>query len=477
MHELSLYDIDQISRDISRQEIIFSHLLEDLIDHVCCDVEDEMQNGLTFSEAYQRVKKKMGSRRLKEIQEETLYLVDSKYRKMKNTMKITGIAGTVLLGFGALFKIQHWPLAGVLMTVGALILAFVFMPSALGVLWKETHSGKKLFLFISAFLAGMFFILGTLFKVQHWPGAGVIITLATLFGMLFFIPALLVSKLRDIENKSKRPVYIFGAVGMIFYTGGMSCKIQHWPLAGMLMVLGMIILCGITFPWYTWVTWKEKNNITAGFIFIVISLLLIVLPGALVNLNLQNSYESGFFTNMERQQVMYNSIYDNNQSHIDQYHDSTSYPEIEQLHSRTTTLLSLIGTIQVNMIEESEGKPGIPAVNPVQIKLSERGLEIQYNLLSRPFHTAPVKDYLLPGSSSRENLEAGLKEYMNYLSGIITEENLQEYTNILQLADTFSQEMVETGIISLMTGLHALVLLKSSILTLESYVLSEIVKN
>src|SRR4030043_75129 len=193
MPELSFQNIDQISRYINRQEITFSHLPEDLIDHVCCDVEYEMQSGLNFSEAYQKVRQKMGSRRLKEIQEETLYAVDTKYRQMKNTMKISGIIGTVLLGFAALFKIQHWPLAGVMLTLGAVTLAFVFMPSALGVLWKETHSRKRLFLFISAFLAGMFFILGTLFKIQHWPAAGIILTLAALFMMVFFVPALLVS--------------------------------------------------------------------------------------------------------------------------------------------------------------------------------------------------------------------------------------------------------------------------------------------
>ena len=90
MPELSLHHIEQISRDIRRQEITFSHLLEDLIDHVCCDVENEMQTGLNFGEAYKKVKQKMGSRRLKEIQEETLYAVDTKYRYMKNTMKISG---------------------------------------------------------------------------------------------------------------------------------------------------------------------------------------------------------------------------------------------------------------------------------------------------------------------------------------------------------------------------------------------------
>jgi hypothetical protein len=61
MPELSLYNIDQISVEVRRQEITFSHLPSDLIDHICCDVEYEMQNGMSFSEAYKRVKQKMGT--------------------------------------------------------------------------------------------------------------------------------------------------------------------------------------------------------------------------------------------------------------------------------------------------------------------------------------------------------------------------------------------------------------------------------
>jgi hypothetical protein len=147
MPELSFRDIDQISNDIRKQEITFSHLADELIDHLCCDVEYQMKNGMSFPEAYRFVKEKMGSRRLKEIQEETLYVVDTKYRQMKNTMKISAIAGTIMLGFAALFKVMHWPGAGILLTLGAFTLAFVFMPSALTVLWKESHSSKRLFLY------------------------------------------------------------------------------------------------------------------------------------------------------------------------------------------------------------------------------------------------------------------------------------------------------------------------------------------
>ena len=40
MPELSLRNIDQISNDIRRQEITFPHLADELIDHICCDVEE-----------------------------------------------------------------------------------------------------------------------------------------------------------------------------------------------------------------------------------------------------------------------------------------------------------------------------------------------------------------------------------------------------------------------------------------------------
>ena len=48
MPELSFQNIEDISLDIRRQEITFSHLADELIDHICCDVENEMQKGLSF---------------------------------------------------------------------------------------------------------------------------------------------------------------------------------------------------------------------------------------------------------------------------------------------------------------------------------------------------------------------------------------------------------------------------------------------
>ncbi|MGC1391518.1 MAG: hypothetical protein WA816_10815 [Bacteroidales bacterium] len=477
MPELSLEHIDQISSDIRRQEITFSHLLEDLIDHVCCDVDYEMQSGFDFAEAYNRVKQKMGSRRLKEIQEETLYSVDTKYRYMKNTMKISGVAGTVLFGFAALFKIQHWPGAGYMMSLGALILAFIFLPSTLNVLWKETHNKKRLFLFISAFCAGMLLIFGILFKIQHWPYAGAILTLAALSGILFFIPALVQSRLSDQENKAKRQAYLLGAAGIALFVAGLLFKMQHWPLATIFIIIGIILLCYIAFPIYTWSTWKEESHISPKFIFLVIAFLLIIVPGAMLTLSLQHSYQEFYYPNNDQQNALCDYLFRKNSSLISRYKDSSNYHEMEQLHSKTTEILTIISNIQKKMVQESEGQPGKPAVSASQISQTETGQVILYRELSKPFDPRPAKTFLTPGCTTRNELNSSIAEYVNYLTTITPTEDMLKYKKMLD-AEIFlpagNPAKVE---ISLMAGLHTLEIMKNGLLTVESRVLNTIARH
>jgi hypothetical protein len=476
MPELGLHHIDQISRDIARQEITFSHLLEDLIDHVCCDVENEMMQGMSFTEAYRKVKQKMGSRRLKEIQEETLYAVDTKYRFMKNVMKISGVAGTIMFGFAALFKIQHWPGAGILITFGALTLALVFLPSSLSVLWKETHNRNRLFLVISAFLAGMLFIFGILFKIQHWPMAGPILILAAIFGILFFIPALTLSRLSDQENKSKRHVYILGALGFILFVTGMLFKIQHWPFATLFIITGILLLFFLAFPMYTWLTWKDENHVSSRFIFLVIGYLLIVIPGTMIALNQQNSYQTYYYRNNSQQTFMNNYLYLNNRVKASLL-DSLSYSKAEQLHERTRKVLADISNIQEKMVLESEGEPGKPAVSSDLIYATEAGKNILYAKLSNAFNTNPTKDFLFPGCSARQDLDKSLAEYASYLASIMPAEDMLKYKKMLDTETYLSSESFANAKVSLMSGLHSLEIMKNGLLTIESCVLNIISKH
>lgn len=477
MPELTLNHIDIISSDIRKLEISFSHLSDELTDHVCCDVENEMNLGLSFTDAYRKVKRNIGRGRLKEIQKETLYAVDTKYRYMKNTMKISGIAGTILLGFAAFFKIQHWPYAGVMLVLGAFLMAFVFMPSALGVLWKETHNRKRLFLFVSAFFAAVLFIVGILFKVQHWSAAGTILSLAALCGVLFFIPSLLANKLKDEAKRSKRMIYILGAAGLIFYVLGLLFKIQHWPLATMFLIGGLGIIFVFIFPWYSWITWKDENFVSTRFIYMVIGSIAIVVPSALVTLNLQRNYESGFYLNQNQQQALFNYEFLNNQACIKIHNDSIFSPLLMNIHTRTNKLLKVINDIESIMIAESEGKPGMPASALQLINDTEYGPEIQFSLLSHPFSTEPVSDHLRPGCSSYNELNNAARDYADYLFSLTRGEELRKYEKLLSLATYLPGKDNNQAGVSLMSGLQDLALLKSSILAVESIAFSNIIKH
>lgn len=475
MPELSLRNIDQISNDIRNEEISFSHLIDDLIDHVCCDVEFEMQKGIDFVNAYQSVKQKMGSpHRLSEIQKETLYLVDLKYRKMKNTMKFSGIAGTIIFGCAALFKIQHWPLSGILLTIGAILLAFVFMPSALGVLWKETHNRNRLFLFVSGFITAFLFISGTLFKVQHWPAAGYMLVLSAISAVFMLIPALLLNRLGDQENRHKRSVYIFGSAGAIFYILGMLFKIQHWPASSVLMVLGLIMLGYITIPWYTRVTWKDENNVSPAFIFIILGSLLIIVPGALVNINLQSMYDNGYFPHMEQQQRLFEARKTTNNSILTRYQDSLFYPQMKSLDEKTEAVVELIGSIQKKMVEVSEGDHGIPARDPVSIVRKDAGYEINYHKIANPFYLKSAQYFLIPSSQSRQELNAMLDDYSKYIATKAPQHDLEKLRRLLEPSAYLPEEDNPEAKITMMSSFHSLEVLKNNLITVESYLLSEI---
>jgi len=450
MPELTLLNIEEICRDVGRQEITFAHLRDELTDHICCDVEDEMRSGVSFAEAYSAVRKKMGSRRLREIQEETLYAVDTKYRQMKNTMKISGIAGTVLLGFAALFKIMHWPFAGMILTLGALIMSFVFMPSALTVLWKETHSTRRLFLYVSAFMAATLFITGVVFKINHWSFAGIILTVAVLTGTLMFLPALLYAKLCDHENKAKRGAYITGAVGILGYAAGLLFKIQHWPLASVLLTAGLALLFFVAFPWYTRITWKDDANVSSKFIYMVIGAFSIMVPSLLVSLNLERNYEGGYFMIRGQQQALidYQSV--TNRSFMENIPDTVVTPEMVSISSHTVRLLEMIDGIEAAMkAEDGENS----------------------------FSTTPYLSFLKESTDSRSALDEALKEYSAFLSGLMPENSAVMHPELFDPASWFPPGGPETERISLMTALHMLDLLKSGILTAESYAISVVSPN
>lgn len=105
---------------------------------------------------------------------------------MKNSIYISGIISAIGLTVGALFKIQHWPASGFLLTIFIIFFTLIFLPAAL---WNNFKKGKKnVFLYICIFITIVICFGAALFKILHWPGAGIMVMVGLIAPFIIFLP-------------------------------------------------------------------------------------------------------------------------------------------------------------------------------------------------------------------------------------------------------------------------------------------------
>ena len=202
MYHLSEQQIDYIFNDISARGVEMESLQQNLLDHVCCIIENNLEENGDFESFYQKTIKTFYKDALWEIEEETLLLLTYKnYYTMKKIMINSGIAAATFFIIGSFFKFMHWPGASVLILAGMAIGALLYLP--LLFLFKKnetTESRSKLVLAIGT-INGILFCTYTLFKIFHWPYASNLwfITLG-LFSFVF-IPLYFFNGVKNPANK------------------------------------------------------------------------------------------------------------------------------------------------------------------------------------------------------------------------------------------------------------------------------------
>jgi 4-amino-4-deoxy-L-arabinose transferase-like glycosyltransferase len=86
---------------------------------------------------------------------------------------------------------MHWPGASVLLVLGVVGFSLIFLPLMFALKTKEMDAGKDKIITGIGFLIGILHCMGVLFKVQHWPGANIMMfgglaALAFIFTPLYF---------------------------------------------------------------------------------------------------------------------------------------------------------------------------------------------------------------------------------------------------------------------------------------------------
>ena len=133
---------------------------------------------------------------------------------MKKSVYNLGITCSILMLAGCIFKIMHWPGAGPPLVLSVLTYCFVFLPFALMTSYNGQELKKHKTLHIVTFFAFAITMMGALFKVMHWPGAGMFLVIGIPLPFVLFLPFYLYQT-RD-EKKSGNLNFLGIMFGLTF---------------------------------------------------------------------------------------------------------------------------------------------------------------------------------------------------------------------------------------------------------------------
>ncbi len=111
---------------------------------------------------------------------------------MKQKLYILGVITAIIISTGTIFKVNHWPAAAILITAGTLILVLLFLPAALADNFKVEGNKQNKLLYIATYITCFVVFIGMLFKIMHWPYAGVGLFIALPFPYVVFLPVFLI---------------------------------------------------------------------------------------------------------------------------------------------------------------------------------------------------------------------------------------------------------------------------------------------
>lgn len=202
MYQLSDQQIDFILDDISARGVEMESLQQNLLDHVCCIIEQNLEVNGDFESFYQKTIKTFYKDALWEIEEETLLLLTYKnYYIMKKVMIYSGTFSAAAMILGIIFKFMHWPGAGALILLGIVSSSLIFLPLLFILKSKEKQTIKDKLIIGLGTLSGILMSLSILFRVMHWPFGFNLSMVSIIILGLVFLPFYFFTGIRDPEKK------------------------------------------------------------------------------------------------------------------------------------------------------------------------------------------------------------------------------------------------------------------------------------
>jgi hypothetical protein len=202
MYSLTDKQIDFILDDIRARGVETEDLQLNLLDHICCIIESELEENGNFEQFYQRTISSFYKKELKELEDETQLLLTFKnYYAMKKTMIVSGFISAILLLAGGFFKVMHWPGANVGLILGIGFFSLLFLPLMFTLRLREKKDRRDKVVLILGLFVSVMLLVGALFKIMHWPGAGIFVRTGLPILLFIYLPIYIFNGMRNPDTK------------------------------------------------------------------------------------------------------------------------------------------------------------------------------------------------------------------------------------------------------------------------------------
>lgn len=212
MYCLSEQQIDFILHDIHARGILMEDLQLNLLDHICIIIEQNLEENGDFERFYAAVITAFYKQELREIEEETIFLLTHKNNyNMKKAMIITGAFSVTAFIGSALCKLVLQHMRDFLLFLGFTSLILLFVPLVFIIKFRETSSKPDKLILTSGTIAGVLYAICMLLNIFHWSLMEIPWLTLWLTGLAIsffvFIPAYFLRGIRNPETKANTIIF------------------------------------------------------------------------------------------------------------------------------------------------------------------------------------------------------------------------------------------------------------------------------
>lgn len=202
MYCLTDEQVEYILNDIRRNGVETEDLQLNLLDHICCIVEQEFKEGDDFEHFYKHMLGRFSTGGLRQVEDETIQLLTFKnYYVMKKLLIACGAISAFELIIGSILKLLHMAGASFFLVTGIMLFTLLFLPLLTLLKMKETKTAGEKMIAIAALVSAMLFCWGTMSLVMHWPAALMMWIGGVAVAALIVAPAYFVNGIRRPETR------------------------------------------------------------------------------------------------------------------------------------------------------------------------------------------------------------------------------------------------------------------------------------